>query len=78
MLGNAAEWCRDWYAADQYRRGPVVDPRGPNHGQGRVVRGGAFLHQPRHCRVTHRIAGRASYHNYIIGFRVVMEAADNH
>jgi sulfatase modifying factor 1 len=75
MLGNAAEWCSDWYAADQYRRGPVVDPHGPKNGKGRVVRGGAFLHQPRHCRVSHRIGGWPSYHNYIIGFRVVMEPA---
>ena len=74
MLGNAAEWCQDWYAADAYRRSAAVDPTGAAEGQGRVVRGGAFLHQPRHCRVTQRVSGAPPYHNYIIGFRVVLEA----
>ncbi len=76
MLGNAAEWCSDWYGEDSYRDSPAVDPAGPSGGTGRVVRGGAFLHQPRHCRVSQRTSGTPSYHNYIIGFRVVMEVVD--
>jgi formylglycine-generating enzyme required for sulfatase activity len=72
MLGNVAEWCQDWYAEDYYRHSPGVDPSGPARGKGRVVRGGAFLHQPQHCRVTQRVSGTPSYHNYIIGFRVVL------
>jgi sulfatase modifying factor 1 len=75
MLGNAAEWCQDWYGEDYYLHSPAEDPTGPRNGKGRVVRGGAFLHQPRHCRVTQRVSGMPSYHNYIIGFRVVLEAA---
>jgi formylglycine-generating enzyme required for sulfatase activity len=76
MLGNAAEWCHDWYDKDYYRTSPLNDPMGPETGTARVVRGGAFLHQARHCRVSHRIAGTPSYRNYIIGFRVLMEAED--
>jgi formylglycine-generating enzyme required for sulfatase activity len=74
MLGGAAEWCQDWYGKDYYRDSRLTDPNGPETGTARVVRGGAFLHQARHCRVSHRVAGAPSYHNYIIGFRVVMEA----
>jgi formylglycine-generating enzyme required for sulfatase activity len=73
MLGNAAEWCQDWHDKDYYRQSPQTDPMGPGSGTARVVRGGAFLHQPRHCRVSQRVAGTPTYHNYIIGFRVVME-----
>ncbi|MBC7819826.1 MAG: formylglycine-generating enzyme family protein [Planctomycetaceae bacterium] len=73
-LGNASEWCHDWYGDDEYRNSPATDPTGPENGKGRLVRGGAFLHQARHCRVTQRISGTPAYHNYIIGFRVVMEA----
>jgi len=44
MLGNAAEYCSDWYAADAYSRLPekVKDPRGPASGEERVIRGGTF------------------------------------
>jgi formylglycine-generating enzyme required for sulfatase activity len=76
MLGNAAEWCQDWYDAEAYRDSLTVDPAGPAEGEGRVVRGGAFLHQPRHVRTSQRISGRPSYHNYVIGFRVLMEVSD--
>jgi formylglycine-generating enzyme required for sulfatase activity len=76
MLGNAAEWCQDWHDKDYYRNSPHEDPTGPETGTARVVRGGAFLHQARHCRVSHRVAGTPSYHNYIIGFRALMEADD--
>jgi formylglycine-generating enzyme required for sulfatase activity len=76
MLGNAAEWCQDRYVEDYYFSSAAVDPKGPDNGLSRVVRGGAFLHQPRHCRVSQRTSGLPSYHNYIIGFRVVLDASD--
>ncbi len=76
MLGNAAEWCGDWLGADYYANSPEEDPPGATSAEGgRVVRGGAFLHQPSQCRATWRIGGTPSYHNYIIGFRVVAEVA---
>jgi formylglycine-generating enzyme required for sulfatase activity len=73
MLGNVAEWCSDWYADDYYRASPDRDPAGPVEGTARVVRGGAFLHQPKHVRASWRIGGSPTYHNYVIGFRVVCE-----
>lgn len=46
MLGNVREFCLDWYSPDAYARYPAdritVDPRGPESGTERVVRGGAF------------------------------------
>ncbi len=44
MLGNAAEYCSDWYAADAYSllADGVTDPRGPATGEEHVIRGGAF------------------------------------
>jgi formylglycine-generating enzyme len=44
MLGNVMEYCSDWYAEDAYSNLPngVVDPKGPDSGQERVVRGGSF------------------------------------
>lgn len=44
MLGNAAEYCSDWYAPDAYAQlsDGVVDPKGPESGEEHVVRGGTF------------------------------------
>lgn len=44
MHGNAWEWTRDWY--DNYQAGTIVDPKGPNSGTLRVVRGGSFAFSP--------------------------------
>lgn len=44
MLGNAAEYCSDWYAEDAYEKltDGVTDPQGPASGEEHVVRGGSF------------------------------------
>jgi sulfatase modifying factor 1 len=46
MHGNAAEWCLDWYQADDYSSFPLdgwpADPRGPREGKNHVIRGGHF------------------------------------
>lgn len=44
MLGNAAEYCSDWYAEDAYEKlqNGVLDPKGPVSGEEHVVRGGSF------------------------------------
>ncbi len=41
MLGNAAEWCKDWYSPS-YMAGQRVDPHGPDAGAERVTRGGSW------------------------------------
>ncbi|MEN8201565.1 MAG: SUMF1/EgtB/PvdO family nonheme iron enzyme [Bacteroidota bacterium] len=46
MLGNVAEFCSDWYAADaysQYPEGTVLNPSGPASGEEHVIRGGSFM-----------------------------------
>jgi formylglycine-generating enzyme required for sulfatase activity len=44
MLGNAAEYCLDWYAEDAYDKlqDGVLDPKGPASGEEHVIRGGSF------------------------------------
>ena len=40
MHGNVWEWCEDWKG--EYLKGPVTDPKGPDSGKRRVLRGGSF------------------------------------
>ena len=44
MLGNALEYCSDWYTEDAFSQlsDGVTDPRGPATGEERVVKGGSF------------------------------------
>lgn len=43
MAGNVWEWVTDWYSETYYRNSPAANPLGPDFGQVRVVRGGAWL-----------------------------------
>jgi len=42
MYGNVAEWVHDYYGEDYYRSSPERNPRGPEQGEFRVIRGGAW------------------------------------
>ena len=43
--GNVAEWVQDYYSVPTPgRTDPLVDPRGPSRGPGRVIRGSAWTH----------------------------------
>jgi len=71
MHGNANEWCADWYGADYYAKSPAVDPRGPDSGGKRVVRGGTCFTPPRVLRSAARDAVPPG--TVGIGMRVVVE-----
>jgi formylglycine-generating enzyme required for sulfatase activity len=46
MSGNAFEFCADWYDKNYYRVSSVDDPKGPDAGDGRVIRGGGWSSCP--------------------------------
>ena len=52
MQGNVGQWCQDWLG--DYPQKDVVDPKGPDAGKHRVLRGGCWFNYPRHCRSAFR------------------------
>lgn len=73
MHGNLNEWCLDWFDRDYYRVSPVDDPRGPEHGSRRVIRGGDWYSDGRDCRSAFRYADVPTGKFYALGMRVVCE-----
>ena len=74
--GNVAEWCWDWYGKDYYSDSPEVDPRGPQTGNHRVVRGGSWLVKQSSCRCATRFWQVPSEGKYYVGFRVARDASE--
>jgi formylglycine-generating enzyme required for sulfatase activity len=73
MHGNLHEWCLDWFDREYYRDSPMDDPRGPETGSRRVIRGGDWYSDGRDCRSAFRYADVPTGKFYALGMRVVCE-----
>ena len=57
ISGNVWEWCHDWFAPDYYASSPKENPKGPDRGTERVIRGGSWMCSENYC-VGYRAAAR--------------------
>ena len=74
MSGNVREWCSDWYGEDYYNISPRENPQGPDNGEYRVIRGGAWGLPKGLARTTYRDAAKPNQRRNDIGFRLALSA----
>jgi iron(II)-dependent oxidoreductase len=69
MVDNVEEWCADWYDKNYYHRSPERNPKGPNTGDRRVLRGDSCNSFPNYLRCADRSSDEPAPTNHGIGFR---------
>ena len=67
--GNVAEWVNDFYDVQSHRGEPIEDPRGPDDGVKRVIRGASWaLGSRSELRLSYRDSGKDG--RLDVGFRI--------
>ncbi|MCI0479196.1 formylglycine-generating enzyme family protein, partial [Candidatus Uhrbacteria bacterium] len=69
MTGNDAEWVDDTYDEQYYQKTPYRDPKGPEDGQHKVIRGGSWRETPQNARVAKRFQAKMWRTDSTIGIR---------
>ncbi len=73
MAGGVTEWCQDWFERTYYANSPPENPRGPQDGMYRIVRGGAWSDGPNRITVFFRNWVRPNQRTPNLGFRCVQD-----
>ncbi|MDO9289258.1 MAG: SUMF1/EgtB/PvdO family nonheme iron enzyme [Thermodesulfovibrionales bacterium] len=72
MSGNVLEWVSDWHGDKYYSKSPKNNPKGPNSGSLRVLRGGSWGYSVRSARTANRDWSYPGSRLRDVGFRVAM------
>jgi Uncharacterized conserved protein len=77
MTGNVWEWTADWFSPTYGRNAPRENPRGPETGQRKAMRGGSYLCHASYCnryRCSARSSNTPDTSTGHLGFRCVADA----
>lgn len=69
MAGSVSEWVADWFDREYYGSSPARNPRGPETGMYKVIRGGAWSDSAPRCTVFFRNWVRPNQKTPNLGFR---------
>jgi len=76
MSGNVWEWVNDWYNSSYYSQSSGANPTGPQSGEFRVLRGGAWGYTPSLQSVSTRFWASPLKGDDNIGFRCARDAEE--
>jgi formylglycine-generating enzyme required for sulfatase activity len=73
MHGNILQWCNDWYG--EYDVDEKINPRGPEKGANKIIRGGGWHNAAWECRSAYRggVGLNPGTRGTGIGFRIVKD-----
>lgn len=74
MTGNVWEWVSDYYSADYYTNSPSRNPKGPEVGLYKVLRGGGWYSTANQLRIANRHWFSPDFQEISVGFRCVKDA----
>lgn len=69
MAGNVWEWVNDWYDAQYYEKSPKKNPKGPDTGTKKVIRGAGWQNETPTVRIFTRVESDPTVRNESTGFR---------
>jgi len=72
--GNVFEWVSDWYQYDYFSHSPVNNPKGPESGDRKVIKGGGWYLCECYLRPANRESGEIEHHDHGLGFRLALDA----
>lgn len=74
MAGSISEWTNDWFEREYYSKAPAANPKGPETGVYKVIRGGAWSDSPARITTFFRNWVRPNQRTPNIGFRCAKSA----